>query len=73
MGDVCGGGGYIVSAGDVLDDIVVFAVVVMGNFFGNSDDLPLSTTFPAAASPAMKTMRGEVGCGGGVRLCGWRR
>lgn len=56
MGDVCGGGGYVVSAGDVLDGIVVFAVVVMGNFSGNSDDL-------SGSMPMMITMWGEVGWG----------
>ena len=49
-----GGGGYLVSAVDVLDGIVFFAVVVMGNFFGNSDDL-------SGSMPMMITMWGEVG------------
>ena len=56
MGDVCGGGGYLVSAGDVLDGIVVFAVVVMGNFSGNSDNL-------SGSMPMMIKMWGEVGWG----------
>ena len=51
-----GGGGYVVSAGDVLDGIVVFAVVVMGNFSGNSDDL-------SGSMPMMITMWGKVGWG----------
>ena len=53
MGDVCGGGGYVVSAGDVLDGIVVLSVVVLGYFSGDSD---LSGTIPMKI-----TMWGEVG------------
>ena len=50
------GGGYVVSAGDVLDGIVFFAVVVMGNYSGDSDDL-------SGYMPMMITMWGDVGWG----------